>query len=76
MMKLFSNISLRIDIKSKIVISKYLLCFSNKKKTRTKAGDCLTMPRVLFKQFRFPYFCMYLSVKSWTDQAHKLQVFF
>lgn len=34
------------------------------------------MPRGLFKQSHFPYFCMYLSVKSWTDQAHKLQVFF
>lgn len=34
------------------------------------------MPRGLFKQCHFPYFCMYLSVKTWTDQGHKLQVFF
>lgn len=60
MMKLFSNISLRIDIKSKIVISKYLLCFSNKKKTRTKAT--VQQCHVVFSNnfIVFTFACSYL----------------
>ena len=72
MMKLFSNISLRIDIKSKNVISKCLLCFSNKKENQNKR-DCSTMPRGLFKQFRFIFFTFACKI---LDRAHKLQVFF